>query len=196
MANKIERKLHLNKRLRVVGFDDSPFTKERGSAVNNAGIICAETRFEGMLWGEVTKDGNDSTEIIASMFKESKFYHQVDVVLLDGIAVGGFNIIRLKDLYDDFAKPCIAVMRKAPDLDAIENALNNFADAKQRMKDIKQAGEVHQIDGVTFQVIGCEPQLASKILTKTTDTGSVPEALRLAHLIGAAVKTGVSSNRA
>jgi hypothetical protein len=33
-------------------------------------------------------------------------------------------------------------------------------------------------------------------LTQLTDTGHVPECLRLAHLIGSAVKTGTSGQRA
>lgn len=37
---------------------------------------------------------------------------------------------------------------------------------------------------------------ALRVLNRVTDTGKVPEALRLAHLIGSAVKTGQSSKRA
>ena len=37
---------------------------------------------------------------------------------------------------------------------------------------------------------------AGQVLTRLTDTGHVPEALRLAHLIGSAIMTGQSSNRA
>ena len=193
---KIERKLNLKKRIRVIGFDDSPFDKERGSLVNVAGIICSDTRIEGMLWGEITKDGNDSTSKIAQMLCNSKFHKQVDAVLLDGIAVGGFNIIRLNDLYESVRLPCISVMRKYPDLSSIENALNNFQDGEQRKIDIQQAGEIHEIDGFVFQVVGCSKEVVAKLLRQVTDVGHVPEALRLAHIIGAAVKTGVSSNRA
>jgi len=38
--------------------------------------------------------------------------------------------------------------------------------------------------------------MVAKILNQVTDTGNVPEALRIAHLIGSAIKTGESSNRA
>jgi len=192
----LKRKLELQKRIRVVGFDDTPFEKKRGGIVNIAGVVCSNTRFEGMLWGHITKDGNDSTDKIATLLSNSKFYKQVDVVLLDGIAVGGFNIIRLKDLYTYIQKPCIAVMRKHPDFIAINHALENFDDAVQRRQDLQQAGVIHEINGFVFQVKGCEKTVAASLLAQVTDVGHVPEALRLAHLIGAAVKTGESTNRA
>lgn len=194
--NKLHRKIELNKKIRVMGVDDSPFNKNRDSRVNISGIICSDTRFEGMLWDEVSRDGVDATEVIASMLCESKFYDQVDVVLLDGIAVGGFNVILLPELNERIGKPCIAVMRKYPDLNSIDKALDRFQDGEKRKKDIQQAGVIHQIDGFVFQVNGCDEKLAAKVLRQVTDTGHVPEALRLAHLIGSAIKTGVSSNRA
>ncbi|MCO1335156.1 DUF99 family protein [Microbulbifer sp. OS29] len=40
----------------------------------------------------------DSTKVIATQLKESKFYSQVNAVLTDGVAVGGFNIIDLTKL--------------------------------------------------------------------------------------------------
>lgn len=193
---KIERKLELKKRIRVIGFDDSPFSKERGSLVNLSGIICSNTRFEGMLWGDITKDGSDATEKIAKMLCESKFYQQIDLVLLDGIAVGGFNIIRLVELSQLLKLPCVAVMRRVPDLESIRNALENFEDSEKRFKDIQQAGEIYEVDEFVFQTIGCDKHTVAKALRQVTDIGNVPEALRLAHLIGAAVKTGESSSRA
>ena len=194
--NKLQKKIDLYKKIRVMGVDDSPFNKKEDSIVNIAGIICSDTRFEGMLWNKVTRDGSDATEVIATMLCRSKFHDQVDVVLLDGIAVGGFNIIALPDLYAYTNKPCIAVMRKQPNLHLINRALNKFADSEKRIKAIQQAGAIYHIDNFIFQVHGCDEHLAAKVLRQVTDTGHVPEALRLAHIIGSAIKTGVSSNRA
>lgn len=47
-----------------------------------------------------------------------------------------------------------------------------------------------------FQAKGCSKETAGLLLQRVTDTGNVPETLRLAHLIGAAIKTGQSSNSA
>jgi uncharacterized protein len=188
--------VRLNKQIRVIGFDDAPFNRKRGSPVNIAGIICSNTRFEGMIWGEIEKDGNDATKTISRMLKQSKFFDQVSVILTDGIAVGGFNIIDLKNLSITLERPCIAVMRKKPDMEAIDNALNHFSDYKERMDMILKAGEIYIHNSFYYQVTGCDNNTAAKVLERITDKGNVPEALRLAHMIGAAVINGQSSNRA
>ena len=40
--------------------------------------------------------------------------------LLDGIAFGGFNVLDLPRLARTLRRPCVSVMRKLPDLPAME----------------------------------------------------------------------------
>jgi len=47
-----------------------------------------------------------------------------------------------------------------------------------------------------FQVRGADPDAIAAALARVTDRGNVPEALRLAHLVGAAVVRGESGRRA
>ena len=192
----LEELLRLNRKIRVIGFDDAPFERKSGSVVHICGVVCSGTRFEGMIWGDTTKDGNNATEILSSLLKQSKFYEQVNVVLSDGIAVGGFNLIDLPALADTLQRPCIAVMRKKPDMTAIDNALQHFSNYEQRKATLLKAGTIFTHKALVYQVAGCEAETAAQVLERLTNTGNVPEALRLAHMIGAAVMTGESSNRA
>ena len=192
----LEELLRLKKQIRVIGFDDAPFEKASGSPVKIAGVVCSDTRFEGMLWGEVARDGTDAMEVIVKILQGSKFYEQVNLVLTDGIAFGGFNMIDLKELSIRLERPCIAVMRKHPDIEAVSHALMNFSDYQQRKQILVKAGKIYSHNNMYYQVYGCRADTAASILEKLTDRGYVPEALRLAHLIGAAVITGESSNRA
>lgn len=194
--NTTQEAIRKNKRLRVIGFDDAPFSKFLDNKVNISGIVCSNTKFEGMVWGELTRDGLDSTEILAELVTGAKFYSQLHAILLDGIAFGGFNIVNLPALSHHTRIPCIAVMRKFPDMAAIDKALKNFPDYEQRKQLISLGGKIKQSGDFVFQCAGIEPELARDVLLRTTDTGKVPEALRLAHLIGAAVKTGQSGKRA
>ena len=61
---------------------------------------------------------------------------------------------------------------------------------------IERAGPIHVREPFVFQVVGASPEHSTEALSLLTDRGHVPEALRLAHLIGAAVMTGQSSQRA
>lgn len=184
------------KTLRVAGFDDAPFEKRPGAPVPLSAVICNGTRMEGMLWGTAHRDGDDATEVMARMLLGSKFHEQVHLILLDGLAIGGFNLVDLPALAERLDRPCAAVMRRRPDMAAIDRALDRFEDAERRRALIVRAGEIHERGPFCFQVMGTTPDAMGQALARLTDRGHVPEALRLAHLIGAAVITGESGRRA
>lgn len=188
--------LRAGRTLRVAGFDDAPFDRAPGAPVPVSGIICNGTRMEGMLWGTAHRDGADATDVIAQLLLSSKFHPQIHVVLLDGLAIGGFNLIDLPGLAERLDRPCAAVMRRPPDMAAIDRALDRFDDAPRRRALIAKAGEIHTHRPFCFQVAGATPEAMAQALHHLTDRGHVPEALRLAHLIGAAVITGESGRRA
>ncbi|GLS25722.1 DUF99 family protein [Marinibactrum halimedae] len=192
----LETALKSGKAIRTIGFDDAPFKRKPFSPVNISGIVCSNTRFEGMLWGEVQQDGSDATEVITRMILNSKFHPQVHLIIIDGIAVGGFNVIDLKSLSQNINRPCVSVMRHLPDLNAIKKALKNLDDGDKKFDLIMKAGEIYQQKGFIYQVCGSTPETTAQALLALTDQGNVPEALRLAHLIGSAIMTGQSSRRA
>ena len=192
----LESLLKLNRTIRVIGFDDAPFIRGAGKNVNLAGIICAGTRFEGMVWGELQPDGFDSTEAICKLLINSKFLPQLHIVLLDGIGFGGFNVVDLPTLAAQLQLPCVAVMRRQPDLEAVIYAMSHLPNLEKRQELLKRAGTIHEYSPFVFQVCGEEPEIIAKVLDKLTDCGKVPEALRLAHLISAAVMKGESGSSA
>ena len=189
--------------IRVIGFDDAPFVRpllrssvQERSPVNVAGVVCAGTRFEGMVWGEIQQDGWDATETLAQLLLHGKFLAQLHLVLIDGISMGGFNIIDLPQLAARLCRPCVAVMRRPPDLAAIEQALHHLPDAAERLDRIRRAGAIYAHPPFYFQVCGATPEATAEALIRLTDRGHVPEALRLAHLIAAAIVKGESGRQA
>lgn len=192
----LETPLRKGKRLRVAGFDDAPFDKFSGEPVSVAGIICSGTRFEGMLWGKMDHDGFDATQRIVEMVASSKFHDQLNLVLCDGITMAGFNVVDLPSMAEQLQIPCLAVMRRPPNPEKFLWAMENIPDSEKRRALVDRAGPIHSLNGFHFQVAGCTPDTGAHALKRLTDVGDVPEALRLAHLIAAAVKTGQSSKRA
>lgn len=190
----LEKSLKNDKKIRVLGFDDAPFTLE--SEVYIAGVICSNTRFEGVLWDSIVRDGSNATQVLIDLITKSKFHPMINVVLIDGLAMGGFNLVDLPLLSEKIELPCVAVMRRMPNLTKFSAALDNFEDAEQRKQIVAKAGPIHHLQGFYFQSVGAEAPVIAKVLQKITDTGKVPEALRIAHLIGSAIMTGQSSNRA
>ncbi len=187
--------LESGRSIRVLGFDDAPFLRS-DRTVNFCGVVCSDTRFEGMLWGEIDRDGFNATNVLADTILSSKFYRQINVILLDGVTMGGFNVINMRELFKKTGVTCVSVMRKYPDIEKMRSAISNLKNPDEKWNSIEDAGVIHNIAPFFFQVIGEDPEVAAELLKRLTDTGNVPEPLRIAHMIGAAVKTGQSGNRA
>lgn len=193
---ELEVLLERDRHLRAIGFDDAPFVRHSGEPVGVAGVVCAKTRFEGMLWGYVQQDGWDATDTLCELLGNSKFLPQLHLILLDGIALGGFNVIDLPLLAERLGLPCVAVMRRMPKLARVEEAMRQLPQPERRLEILHRAGEIYQYPPFYFQVAGAQPEVIAAVLHRLTDCGHVPEALRLAHLIGAAFVNGESGKQA
>ncbi|MDC0835042.1 DUF99 family protein [Geitlerinema sp. CS-897] len=193
---KLSDLVRLKRTVRVIGFDDAPFERNSDRAVAIAGVVCGGTRFEGMVWGQIEPDGWDATDRICDLLLEGKFLPQLHLVLLDGIGFGGFNLIDLPLLAQRLQRPCVALMRRPPKLKKMEQAMRRLPDFEKRWDRIRRAGRIYASPPFYFQVCGESPGTIAKVLRSLTECGHVPEALRLAHLIGSAVMKGESGTRA
>ena len=193
---ELEVLIRQKKQIRAIGFDDAPFVRHQVAKVNISGVVCANTRFEGMVWGEVEADGHDATDTICQLLLGKKFLPQLHLVLLDGIGFGGFNLVDLPLLAQRLQLPCVAVMRKLPNLQKMSQAMSRLPNYQQRRALLAKAGKIHAHKPFYFQVSGERPEVIARALVQLTDRGKVPEALRLAHLVGSAVIGGESSSQA
>lgn len=192
----LEALVRQKRQIRAIGFDDAPFVRHQITKVNLSGIICSNTRFEGMVWGAIEADGEDATEVICQLLIGKKFLPQLHLVLLDGIGFGGFNLVDLPQLACSLGLPCVAVMRRPPNLAKMKQAMSRLPHYEQRLHILQRAGHIYAYPPFFFQVCGEQPEIIARALFQLTDCGKVPEALRLAHLIGAAVINGESSSQA
>jgi uncharacterized protein len=193
---KLESLLRLNRTIRVIGFDDGPFVRGAGGNVPLAGVVCGGTRLEGMVWGQIEQDGVDATDVICNLLIGGKFLPQLHLLLLDGIGFGGLNFVNLPELAERLQIPCVTVMRRKPDLAAMEEPIRRLPDCDRRRELLRLAGKIYEYSPFVFQVCGEAAEVVAIALQKLTDCGKVPEALRLAHLITAAVIKGESGSSA
>src|SRR5689334_17176448 len=163
--------------LRAIGFDDVPWRHRASGSVGVVGAVCAGTRFEGMLYGSVQRDGWRATLTVERLLLGSKFLPQLHLVLLDGIAFGGFNLVDLPRLARTLRRPCVSVMRRPPDLPAMERAARRLPRPEARLAILRRAGPIHVAGPFVYQVHGADPHEIAAALQRLTDTGNVPEAL-------------------
>ena len=188
--------------IRILGFDDGPFTGRKGN-VPVIGVIFRGGNFlDGILRTNVKIDGLDSTEKLVKLINKSRHKQQLKIIMLDGLTFGGFNIVDVKKLNEETNLPVIVVNRKHPDLRKVRSAIkNNFKDFKERLEILKRAGKINEMQlrngkKIFYQAIGIENEDAENALAISCTHGEIPEALRVAHLIATAVVKGESFGRA
>jgi uncharacterized protein len=187
--------------LRVVGLDDGPFVRSARRAALVGVIFSAPNYVEGILRTRVTIDGTDATERILSLLGESPFLDGVRAVLLDGIAVGGFNLIDLDRLHERLQRPIVTVTRRTPDFPAIHAALRKYfprdAGARWRLVRAHPLFRLPTPEGNPLHVgaVGCTRAEAAAIVRRTTVRGNLPEPLRLARLIARALAAPLEEGR-
>jgi len=174
-------------------FDDGPFARDHRGDIPLVGIVCSRTRVDGVLVGKVRRDGANATRSMIEMVVGSQFGGHVRAVLLQGIAVGGFNVVDMHALHEGLGVPVIAIARRLPDWAAMKRALDaRVGGAKRKWALIERAGPMEQVRDVWVQRVGISLDHAREVLTATTLHGNLPEPLRVAHLVAGAIVTGRS----
>jgi len=107
----------------VIGFDDAPFAYEHRGDIRIFGAICARTRLDGVVSGSVRRDGTNATARMIELVEQSQFRGHVRAVLLQGIAVAGFNVVDAHLLCERLAVPVVVVARRKPRLGSMKEAL-------------------------------------------------------------------------
>lgn len=176
--------------IRVLGVDDGVFVPHSKGVATVVGVVYRGGYWlDGVMRTEVEIDGMDATEKIASMITASPHYGQLRVVMLNGVTFAGFNMVDIKKLFERVRLPVITVTREKPDFDDIRRALRNLPEYENRLEAMENAGkliEVHTRDAeqvVYVQIVGISEKDAEKILKSTSTRSSIPEALRVAHII-------------
>lgn len=180
--------------IRVLGVDDGVFTPHVKGLVPVVGLVFRGGYWlDGVMHTKVEVDGFDATEKIASMIINSSHYKQLRVIMLNGITFAGFNVVNIKELNSETKLPIIAVTREKPNLTEIREAIKNLPESEERWKTMKSAGKMFEVstrsenEKVYMQTSGILEEDARKILQLTSTRSSVPEALRVAHLIASGI---------
>lgn len=176
--------------IRVLGVDDCPFKPHSHGSVEVVGVVYRGGYWlDGVMTTEVQIDGLDATEKIAKMIVDSPHYDQLRVIMLNGITFAGFNVADIRKLFSKTGLPVIAVTKEKPDLKEIKAALQKLPRWRSRWKAVVEAGEIFTLDTkrnaepLSMQIMGISRQDAEKIVKMTCTRSSIPEALRVAHII-------------
>lgn len=188
--------MHIKQQIRVIGIDDSALISKKITIIG--AFFRGGEQLDGVLCSEITKDGMDATDAIIRMVRNSKFYGQIRVIMLDGVTYAGFNPVDINVLFDETHLPVIVFMRSMPDFEKIRLALEHLPEKEVRWEIIRRAGKIYEITNreqdkqVFIQFCGIDKESAVKIIRITSTHGNIPEPLRVAHLVATGVVLGES----
>lgn len=190
----------MKRQIRVLGIDDSPFKfgDEKTSVIGV--VMRIPSYIEAVLRTEVMVDGDDACEKLKDMINSSRYKEQLKMVMLDGVALGGFNVVDIKELYEEIHLPIITITREEPDFDAMETALKEHFDDWQKRLDVIKMGELVTLKTahkpIFIKFVGTQLEDVRSVIDQSTIRGALPECIRVAHLIASGIKTGESYGRA
>ncbi len=183
----------------VIGVDDGPCRCRANdpcpdpSDVLVVGTVFAKSRLDGLVTSTVTRDGDDATEKVAGMITGSRFLEHAGAILLQGIALAGFNVVDIRELNRKTGLPVVVVARRQPNLEAIRSALlERVPGGPEKWALIEQAGPMEPLGEVWVQRAGISWDRTRDMLSRCVIHGHIPEAIRTAHLIATGVVLGES----
>jgi endonuclease V-like protein UPF0215 family len=188
--------------IRIIGFDDAPFIpRSKGKAIVIGVVFRGGSFIDGVLRTEVTIDGMNATKVLINKINKSKHKDQLQVIMLKGVTIAGFNLVDIKELNRETHLPVIVVSRKKPNMEKIKKALRNFKDFRKKWECIKHAGKINDLKieknkNICFQFSGLKKEQAEEIILLTCTRSLIPEPLRVAHLIASGLVKGESGGRA
>jgi hypothetical protein len=180
----------------LIGFDDASFSHAEVGNVPVVGTIFTGLHLTGVVMGQVEKDGADATEKLAQLVAGSRFAKHIQLVMLQGIALAGFNVVDVAELHARLGLPVLVVSRKMPNLASIQKALlAQVREGAQKWALIEKLGQPEPAGKVYIQRAGLTPEEARAVVERFAIHGHIPEPLRVAHLIAGAVARGQSRGR-
>ena len=182
-----------------MGLDDAPFRFTDSHVAVYGALVRCPNYLEAVLRTTVAVDGLDATEKVISLVKGSRHRESIQLILIDGISFGGFNVLDVEALFDGLRLPVATVTRDPPDFPAMRRALRGrFSDFQERLRRLENLPLVKVPTAhkpVYCGALGISPPELREALKLCTVRGALPEPLRIAHLIGAGVVRGESRGR-
>ncbi len=172
----------------VIAFDDCQFDRQHRGDVGLIGAVFAGARLDGVVSGRVRRDGANAATVMAKLIFDSRFVEHLQLIMLQGIAVAGFNVVDVFELHAVTDLPILVVSKKEPDFGAIHDTLTlRVRGGRRKWRIIERLGPMEKMRGVWVQRVGLTPDEVEVILQRFALSGNYPEPLRAAHIIASGV---------
>jgi endonuclease V-like protein UPF0215 family len=130
------------------------------------------------------------------MIEVSRFAGHLQLILLQGIALAGFNVVDAFLLSRATGLPVLVVSRVEPDYGAVRRALEErVRGGARKWRLIERLGPMERCGRVRVQRVGLTLAEAGAVIERLAIHSSVPEPLRVAHAVAGGIARGESRGR-
>jgi endonuclease V-like protein UPF0215 family len=181
----------------VLGIDDGPFRKHHDAATPVVGVMSeGASRVEAVAVTSFPIDGDDVTGFLVEWIGALPFRASLQAVALCGVTLAGLAVVDVPALADGIGLPVIVASRKDPARSRVAQALR-AAGLSERIATLERApAAVRVADGLHLAFAGTREAEARALLEAVRDKSALPEPVRVAHLVAAAIVRGSSRGRA
>jgi endonuclease V-like protein UPF0215 family len=197
--SKFPRHFHPEKRgIRIFGIAES-FKKSNSTSTLGGVVMRRDLIVDGIVFGNATLKGNDSTKSIHCMFSSLQ-RDDINCIMLDGLIISMYNIIDGEQLNNTTGIPVIAITFE--DSRGLEEHIRHhfLEEAEKKLEQYRKLGNRDQVRLKTDKLLyirywGLSLKGALNTLNAFTLQGSIPEPIRVAKLLARAHKNSfISSN--
>jgi endonuclease V-like protein UPF0215 family len=184
------------RRPHLLGVDDGPFEKHRSRDVPVAAVLMeGHDLVEGIALSRFPVDGEDATGFLSSWIRGLRFHASLQGIVLGGISIAGLGIVDVAGLAQSVEVPVLVVNRRDPARSRLQEALV-AARLTSRADLVARSPAAHRTaHGIYLACAGTSPAEAEALVEASRHKADLPEPLRLAHLVAAAVGRGQSRGR-
>ncbi|MBS3786783.1 DUF99 family protein [Candidatus Bipolaricaulota bacterium] len=189
--------MFIKEQSKIIGWNEGPFDFRQEASVPLVGVITrGGEMIDGVLKTEVDVDGLNGTNLLSTAINESKHSEELNLVVLAGVTLAGFNVVDISKVSENTNLPVLSVTREKVDMESFKSALKNLTNFRQRWKAVKNAGEIseYKLEGhqIYYQTANLSAHEAERALEVTTTHSALPEPIRLAGIIATSLVRGES----
>jgi endonuclease V-like protein UPF0215 family len=180
----------------VLGVDDGPFDKRVDRTVPLVGVLMEGADVvEAVAVTRFGVDGDRAAEFLADWIGGLRFASGLQAVVLGGLTLAGLAVVDVAHLSLRLRRPVMVLNRHEPSNENLIRALS-AAGLSDRIPLVEQSPPAWRLDAGPYVAhAGATREEAAAILAAVRGKSHLPEPLRLAHLIGAAIVSGQSHGR-
>lgn len=180
----------------VLGIDDAPFTKGKDSSVPIVAVMMeGSTLVDGVALNRMMIDDPNATTFLIDWIKALRWTPSLQAIVFGGITIAGLGLLHLPSLSRELNLPVITVTRQDTHDSTLDTALISagLSDLVPILNDNPSSVEIDE--GIFASFSGTTEREAKRLIRSTLQKSTMPEPLRIAHLIGAALVNGESKGR-